>query len=373
MREHNQEWFRKQEQRLQEPIGNTKRHYYKKYILLSATLIGALWGIPGLIGMKRRLDRYNSLALDCLSGGRTVTNDGPPGSGKTFTGSNMAYFLAMQRWAQLQRDYITQSTMLAQWVREGNTDKITAFASLKESYEFWKENEPYYIPCLVSSIPLREYGTGRMSYKLTPELLLQAERCPEYTVFFNDESGLLFGGDKSKDASDDAKDIWRFIRHFFDGMAVNTNQDADQNGIFMRRSTDYVNHIFGQTWEMKPAGMLKQLEKSENRYFKRIEKGRLSVKRAEYIGQKLYFKRKYAETIGFRRVRHGITTTSGASIGESEDYILPAIGGVEYDDRCYRNLYKCKDKPLRLEGWDKLVVDGFDRNKYDEMITSGAA
>ena len=371
MKTHSQEWFYKQEQRLQEPIRNTKRYYYKKYIVQCCTLIGVFWGIPGLLKMKRSLDSFNSLALDCLSGGRTVTNDGPPGAGKTFTGANMAYFLSQQRWAQLQRDYRTQSTMLEQWVREGDTDKITAFASLKESYEFWQKNESEYIPCLASSIPLREYGTGRMSYKLTPELLLQAERCPEYIVLFNDESGLLFGGDKSKDASDDAKDLWRFIRHFFDGMSVNTNQDGDQNGIFIRRSTDYVNHIFGQTWLMKPERILKRLEKREERYFKKLDKEKLSEERAKYIGQELYFKRKYASTIGFRQIRHSTTTPSGVNVGEDEDYILPAIGGVEYDDRCYRNLYKCKDKPLKLKGWEKLVVDGFDRRKYDEMITSG--
>lgn len=77
-------------------------------------------------------------------------------------------------------------------------------------------------------MPLREYGTGRMSYELTPEVYAQVMRVPEYSVLFNDESGRLFGGETSKTASEDLRDLRRFIRHFLDAMAVNTNQDGNE-------------------------------------------------------------------------------------------------------------------------------------------------
>lgn len=354
---HSKEWFKKQEAKLQEPINNTIRYYSKSATIKIASIILAPWGIVELIGVRRNLRSFSNLTTDYMNKGRAVTNDGAPGAGKTFTGSNVAYFLALEQWQRLKSDYFTQRTLVAQWVREGNTDKIEAFKALEESYNFYKENEALYIPCLASSIPLREYGTGRFSYKLTNEMFLQEEKTPEYTVYFNDESGLLQGANTSKTAPQDVLAFWRFPRHFFDGMFVNTNQDGAQNAIYMRRSTDFVNHIYGQEWIMSPTRLNLKYERKERKYFRRLERGKLSAKKAEYIGQELYYLKKYKATIGFRSIRCQTMTTEGVSLGGVDEIILPAIGGVEYDDRAYRKLYKCKDKPIELQGWDKLVVD----------------
>jgi hypothetical protein len=284
----------------------------------------------------------------------------------------MAYFLAQRRWDELKSDYFTAKSMRTQWVKEGNVDKLTALKSLEESYAFYAEREDKYIPCLVSTIPLREYETGRMSYVLSPEIYIQVKRCPEYSVLFNDESGLLFGGDTSNTNNNDLKDFWRFIRHMLDAMCVNTNQDGNQNGIYMRRSTDYVNHLQGQTWIMSPKRLINKYERMEQRYFKKLSKGKLSESKAIYIGQKLYFLKKYIKTIGFRQVKHRLTTVRGELIGDEGVYILPAIGGVEYDERSYRKLYKCKDQPIELNGWERLVVDELDREQYDKLINGEA-
>lgn len=367
-KEHSAAWIEKWETRIKEPIQNTKRYYYRGSIIKICTIILAPWGIRHLLKLRKFLNSYISLATDCLMQGRTITNDGAPGAGKTFAGSNMAYFLALRRWQELKSDYYTQKSMLAEWVMRGDTDKLYAFKSLEESYLFFADRETEFIPCLVSSVPLREYGTDRTSYVLTPEVYAQVTRIPEYSVLFNDESGLLFGGDTSKSADDSIKDFWRFIRHFLDAMGINTNQDGNQNGIYMRRSTDYVNHINGQTWELAPSRLLKRFERKEARFFKKMERGKLSLKQAEYRGQQLYFLKKYAATIGFRRVKHRLQTQTGEFVGDEDEYILPAIGGVQYDDRAYRNLYKCKNEPIRLEGWHTLVLDGYDREKYDSLI-----
>lgn len=371
-KEHSQEWFAKQETRLQEPINNTKRYYRRSAIIKIASVFAMPWGIAELIRVNKYLNTIISQIDVGMINWRTVTNDGTPGSGKTFSGSNMAYYLAGKRWNELQEDYITQSQMLPQWVREGNQTKILAFTALEESYKFFKENEDKYIPCLVSSIPLREFGTGRMSYVLKPEALYQEERLPEYVVIFNDESGDLFGADKSKTASKEATDFWRFIRQFLDAMCVNTNQDGGQNMIAIRRSTDYVNHIYGQEWLMSPTALLRKIERRKIRYFKKLSKGKLSPAQEEYIGQELYYLKKYADTIGFRRVKHQICNSKGEAVSGIEDFIFPAIGGVEYDSRSFRNLYKCKDEPIKLKAWDKLVVDQYNRDEYDGKITGTA-
>lgn len=364
MAAHSPAWFARQEARLQEPIKNTVRYLGKSAIIKIfaglPTLILPVVGIIELYKLRKSLESYSTLTTAIMNNGRAVTNDGPPGTGKTFTGSNVAYMLALEQWHKLKSDYYTQRTMVSQWVKTGESDKLEAFQALEQSYNFFKEHEAENIPCLVSSVPLREYGTGRMSFKLTPELFRQIERVPEYTVIFNDESGLDQGAETSKTDDKDLLAFWRFCRHFFDGMFINTNQDGDQNGIYMRRSTDYVNHIYGQKWLFEPLLLKARYERKERRYYKRLALGKISKIRAEYIGQVLYYLKKYIATIGFRRVTCRKTTSEGASVGDIEEIILPAIGGVQYDNRAYRKLYKCKDKPIKLQGWERLAVDESD-------------
>ncbi|MBO5328624.1 MAG: hypothetical protein J6B04_05585 [Clostridia bacterium] len=369
---HTDKWFAKQNARLEEPIKNTKRYYYLRAILCFCTFILIPRGIYLIQQVRKHVKIYEEQAATYLDKGRTITMDGAPGTGKTFTGSNMAYNLALWRWEELKAEYFTQRTMVTQWVKELNTDKLNAFEKLEESYIFFAEREQDFIPCLISTIPLREYGTNRMSYKLPPEVFLQIKRCPEYVVLFNDESGMLFGGETSKTENNDLKDFWRFIRHMLDAMSVNTNQDGSQNGIYMRRSTDYVNHMYGQESILHPERLFKRYERKKRRYFKRLYKGKLSEEEQIYQGQKLYYTLKYIKTIGFRAVYHRLTLSNGMPVGDMEAYILPAIGGVEYDDRAYRNYYKPKDQEIALEGWETLVLDEIDRVAIDKAIKNGA-
>lgn len=374
---HSEAWFAKQEARLQEPIKNTQRYYYHSGFVKMAVIpiAGIILGLIDIFRMRKYLSQYIVQNDEYMNNGRMVTNEGAPGTGKTFAGANIAYYLSQKQSNKLRSDYYTQRSMVAEWIKNGETDKITAFKALEESFKFYAEHEATNIPCLVSSVPLREYGTGRTSYKLTPEIFMQQQRAPEYTVFFSDESGQLYGADKSKTASNDIADFWRFYRHFLDGMAVNTNQDGGQNMIQIRRSTDYVNHLYGQEWLLRPERLERKYEKKERKFYKKL--GKMSPAKEEYLAQELYYLKKYIATIGFRRVCHRLNTAQGEHVSEKEYYIFPAKGGVEYDDRSYRNLYKCKDEKIKLDGWENLVVDEYDRGEYDSMINreskSGAA
>lgn len=365
---HSPAWFAKQEARLEEPLKNTVRYYGKSAILKICTGILAIWGIVQLVRLRKYIYNFSNLTTDYMNKGRAVTNDGAPGAGKTFTGSNVAYFLALEQWEKLKSEYFTQRTMVSQWLKNGDTDKLETFKAIEESYLFFKEREGSFIPCLVTSIPLREYGTGRMSYVLDRKMFLQKERTAENSVFFNDESGSDQGADTSKTTNKDLLAFWRLPRHFFDGMFVNTNQDGNQNAIYMRRSTDFVSHIFGQEWLMEPLKLQWRYTRKERRYYKRLQRGKLSAQRAEYIGQELYYLKKYIATIGFRRIKSQLLTTKGVAIGDVDTTILPAIGGVQYDDRAYRKQYKCKDKPIKMQGWDKLIIEELDTSEFDQEI-----
>ncbi len=369
---HSAKWFAKQEARLEEPLKNTIRYKGKnatlKIFLGLPTLVLPVLGIVELWNLAKDVRETVNFTTDYMRSGRAVTNDGAPGAGKTFTGCNTAYYLSIEAWEQLQEDYATQKAMLPEWLKNGESDKIEAFKAIEKSYKFYKEREATNIPCLVSTIPLREYGTGRMSFVVTPEMFLQIDPVPEYTIFFIDEIGEDQGVDKSDTQNPDYLAFWRFPRHFFDGKFVNTNQDGGQAAIAVRRSTDYVNHIVGQEWKDRPTALINRYKRKKARFFKRLKQGKYSKARAQYIAQELYYLKKYYKTIGFRQVTCQLRTTKGEAVGNLEKFILPAIGGVQYDDRTYRNQYKCKDKPINLRGWEKLTIDEYDHSEFNEQV-----
>jgi hypothetical protein len=121
---------------------------------------------------------------------------------------------------------------------------------------------------------------------------------------------------------------------------------------------------------MKPERPLKRYEKAVDRLYSKQERGKISANKAEYKWQKLYYRGKYLHTIGFRKISYRMTTRDGIPVTDMDYYVLPAIGGVEYDDRCYKNLYLCKDKELNIRTWERLVVDEVDfrRDMYESQI-----
>ncbi len=368
---HTAKWFERQEARLEEPIKNTIRYKGKSATLKICTGILAPWGIWELWKLAKNVRETVDFTTDFMRNARAITNDGAPGAGKTFTGSNTAYTLALKAWKELTEDYFTQRAMVPQWIQNGETDKFEAFKKIEESYKFFKEREATNIPCLVSSIPLREYGTGRMSYRLTPEMFLQLERVAERTIFFIDEIGDEQGVDKSNTENPDYLAMWRFPRHFFDGKFVNTNQDGGQAAIAVRRSTDYNNRIIGQKWIDRPTALINRYNRKRRHFYKFIKKNGADCHRAKYLAQSLFYLKKYIATIGFREISCQLRTTDGAAVGEIQKFVLPAIGGVQYDDRTFRNQYKCKDMPLKLRGWEKLTIEEYDHEEFAAQIKSG--
>lgn len=369
---HNDKWFANQEAKLEEPFKNTKRYYCRKALLEITlglpTIILPIIGIIDLIKTSRYINSFYDQTKDYMFKGRMIKNVGPPGCGKTFTGSNIAYSLALSRWEDLKTDYFTARTMVKEWVKNFDDEKLIAFEALKQSYEFFAANEDRFIPCLISTIPLREYQTGRMSYRLTPAVYAMVQRIPEYSVLFNDEIGATFNCHDSLSIEDDVQDFNRFIRQMIDAVGINTEQGDDGDAKTFRKSTDYYNYLGGQEWLLRPKWLEKRFERKKDKYFKRLFGGKLSEEKALYIGQKLYYMKAYIKTIGFRRIPHELKSAgAGLFEGVKEDYIFPAIGCVQYNDRAFRGAYKCKDESIELEGWTGLLIEDCDLHKYDNL------
>ena len=63
-------------------------------------------------------------------------------------------------------------------------------------------------------------------------------------------------------------------------------------------------------------------------------------------------------------------TEGNAMEAEQGVYIFPARGMGRYDDRSYRQLYKCKEQELCVPVWTSLLIDNGDVHKFDEQIAA---
>ena len=338
-------------------------HFLKGYILSG-------------IECQYYIDKFDEQRANYLDKGRSVTFIGPPGSGKTVTGGTVAVTLADQRWEQLQFDYFTESARKDYYIKTMNAEKLKRLQALKESYEFYKEREAEYIPCLVTSIGMQDLQ-GRYSYTLTPEVYAQLKRVPEYSVLFNDESGREQGCNTSKSVSENVADFYRLNRHFGDFILINTEQGADGNGKYIRKCTDYNVRCYWQEWVLAPTKLQAKFERKKAEFYalqaEQNKKKKLTPEQEKYILQELYYYAKYIATIGFRKIktRKEGTPEQGAINAEDEYKIIPSRTIYNYDERAYAELYECADEPLALSAWTSLTLNSVvEDDKKTDVITA---
>ncbi len=416
MKEHSEKWFLKRDKHLKDPFRNTKKYnyiptvvfiviffiakdYYHGWLsfglsflsisvffhasltwawfvelmlwlpLLTVQIVAGYYAIKSFANISLAKYYFNkslNQASDYLGSLRSVTLVGSPGCGKTFTGgANFAIVIAQMQWQKLKSDYFLQKCMLTRWIRKCDTDKLKAFQAIEAAYLFYSEREGEYIPCLISSIPLEDQY-GRRSYELTLEMYLQLKRAPECSVLFNDECGVSQGANTSRTTDTHIADFWRFNRHFGDFILINTEQGGDGTSKAVRKVTDCNIRLAGQTWLMAPNKLIKWHNRAQERFIKRVQKGKYNAIKEQRLGEKLFYRGEYIKTIGFRKIPYRYETSEGNLVNlKAGEYIFPARGFGAYDSRAFRNAYAAKDMPINLKPWQSLLINESDLHRYD--------
>ena len=299
---------------------------------------------------------------------------GPPGSGKSVSGGDIAVHEAERRWRDLQIKYATEKWRVPYYQRTGQTEKLEDFYALEESYLFFKQNEATAVPCLATSIGMKV--GDRFTYKATPLFFTQHKRVAEYCVIFDDESGATKGSDTSKAASKRIKLFYRFVRHFGDFIIIMTEQNSAKNADYIRSCLDNNIYCYCQEWVMEPLRLGRKVGKLADKVIAQLqeegaaeEETRGRLRRAK----RLYYLNEYRKSIGFRRIRRknegNTERTTNVYKDSEETIILPSRPIFDYDDRTYRRLYKAAGQPIEMEIWDRLsfrAEDDFD--KYEKYI-----
>lgn len=286
---------------------------------------------------------------------------GPPGSGKSTQTLYEAVVLAEKCWNELQYKY---------WLYQGIQEKYLSDFQKQEKQEvieaFKFYNKENTIPCLWTNVPCKD-EFGRYSNRLTSKHLLQKERLPYLSVLFSDEIGSEFEAQKGK-VNPKLKNLsllGRFIRHFLDGFWRLTEQDEKKSFIDIRRVVERVVMCLTQTWIMKPLILYNFYEKLKNKRIaevNKINKYKFNSKSYNKLERKTYRTsvkysklmknlKHYIDCVGFRKYiveEREINESDGTILNlKQKTFYTESCLNIKYNDRCFHNLYKCKDKALK--------------------------
>lgn len=307
---------------------------------------------------------------------------GPPGCGKSTQTVYEAKVLADKCWEELTFKYFMY---LSRKDKDLNAFERKEKKDVIEAYEFYQKEGT--IPCLWSNVPITD-EQGRKANLLTKAHLLQQEKLPYMSVLFSDEIGSQFEATKGAN-NKELKPLslfGRFIRHLIDGYWRLTEQDEKKSFIDIRRVVERVVLCLTQVWVMKPTILLAIYNFFKKRCIKKTSKmdkykegsktyiklqGKVFRTSKRYSKFMLKFKH-YLDCVGYRKY-----TVEEREYNESDEKILksqtksfytPSCLNVKYNDRCFCNLYKSKDKKLKSSKFkENILTDEEIEKMYGEV------
>lgn len=298
-----------------------------------------------------------------------ITRNGNPGSGKTSSLIYDAVVLAKKMWITLKFQYWFGIGMEKRLLASANVNKINAWQKVKEAYEFYCNNDC--VPCLMTNIPV--LVDGKFTCVLTRKHIEQIERIPEYTVLFFDEIGSEISIDETRKTRPlSIGQFARWCRHFGEFHIYCTEQDKNNVNKDIRRCVCENRYMLEQVPVLKPIFWSWIFNKLKLYFVKRM-----SVKQSKlfssfmlsldnfikYSGFRKYYYKDFAGTeAGFQSMLdYSEENINSKQIRKrAETFILPAMLNCSYNDRCYRNFYKAKEKPLIKKVWNSLIISPSD-------------
>lgn len=319
---------------------------------------------------------------------RVSITDGEPGTGKTSSNVYNGVNLAINNFRKLQIEYSLLAPNARSIENSKDEEKKRHWKEVKESFEFWAKRQNKYIPCLFSSVPLEDFK-GRKSLRLTQAHIEQKKKTPYLTVWFNDEIGLNnpADGKRGKNKNLRISETGRFIRHYFDGFWLNTDQDSGNVAIDLKRVVALNRTMLEQKAFLKPLiltwiyntlcnGLIKKFKNIDDKNFNRIvSKARAVNKRYINFLLKLNY---FIKASGYRIYKYidkGNKIKSNPLYKSEETKIktqyAPSLLNVNYDDRCFANSYLAKELEIEEKSFNNLVLSESELKdlKNDSLYT----
>lgn len=272
--------------------------------------------------------------------GSILIRYGVPGAGKTSSMFSDLKILADIMWAKIKAEY----KLLKPYLKEIKywSDEVKEDAEeIVETYNFYKTSKTY--PCFWSTVPA--FVDGVPLNRLTADHLLQRKKLPYGTVAICDEMSLIMPQELHHNRPIEVKELCKFPRHIGDLKLGTTEQGKENMLNDFRRSASEFKCMVKQEWVLKPQFLIDLHSYFLNRV-KKMTKFNANIFR---IWQKIN------NSIGYRKYYYYDSgTEDNVQKTDVKTFILPAVLSVQYDDRAFRNIYRCKNKKLEVSSWSHL-------------------
>ena len=269
--------------------------------------------------------------------------EGAPGAGKTSSVINDAKLLADIRWEEICHEYAILKPFMESipnWPQRQREDAM----EIIETYEYYQTSGTY--PCLWTSFAV--FVDGVPANQFTVDHILQRKRIPYGSVIAVDEFNLFIPQNIYRDTPYEIIEISKFCRQWGFSFKI-ADQSTDGTVIYFRRVSGRNRYMLEQEWVLQPK-LLQWL-------FKKVLTSReeLSKRRVNFCK----ILQKIIKASGYRKYYYVDTGTVKYKNDNAkvQTFILRSNLNAEYDDRAFKNLYRCKDQKLEVSAWKHLRMD----------------
>lgn len=275
--------------------------------------------------------------------------EGAPGAGKTSSVINDAKLLADIRWAEICHEYAMLKPFMESipsWPQRQREDAM----EIIETYNYYQTSGTY--PCLWTSFAV--FVDGIPANQFTVDHILQRKRIPYGSVIAVDEFNLFIPQNIYRDTPYEIIEISKFCRQWGFSFKI-ADQSTDGTVIYFRRVSGRNRYMLEQEWVLQPT-LLQWL-------FRKILTSReeLSKRRVNFCKAL----QKVIKASGYRKYYYVDTGTVKYKNDNArvQTFILRSNLNAEYDDRAFKNLYRCKDQKLEISAWKHLRMDKEELSK----------
>ena len=331
---------------------NTYEETFKWYFLATITVILFVLNTINFIKdiiYKLRVKAHIKSITDC---GSIIIRYGVPGAGKTSSMFSDLKVVADLRWKKITNEYKLYKPYLkdiAYWQDELREDA----EEIVEAYEFYTKSKTY--PCFWSTVPA--FVDRVPLNRLTADHLLQRKKLPYGTVAICDEMSLIMPQELHHNRPIEVKELCKFPRHIGDLSLGTTEQGKDNMLNDFRNSASEFKCMVKQEWVLKP----KFLIKCYDFLLKHTKLTNRLISNFFRIWQKIN------NSIGYRKYfYYDSGTADNVKKTDIKTFITPSVLSVTYDDRAFRNIYRCKHKKLEISCWSHLRLS---KQELDDIFT----
>ena len=332
-------------------LGFNFTNSFKWYFLVGITGTCLIFNIIHFIRDLIFKARVKAHIKSIVDNGSIFIRYGVPGSGKTSSLFSDFKILSDIMWKKICLEYKLLKPYLNEikyWKDELREDA----EEIVEAYNFYKNSKTY--PCLWSTVPA--FVDGVSVNRLTAEHLLQREKLPYGSVCICDEMSLIMPQELHHNRPIEVKELCKFPRHIGDLHLGTTEQSKDNMLNDFRNSASEFKCMVKQVWVLRPRLLIYIYEK----LIKILPSNKITSN---------FFRiwQKINNSIGYRKYYYyNSGTADNVKKSDVKTFVLPSVLSVRYDDRAFRNIYRCKNKPLKVSSWNHLRMS---KDEIEEIFT----